>query len=314
MRLQIATIAAVLMLMCNISFAQIKLATDGKIGIGTASPTTNLDIYMPQVLFRCSTSTKKLRIQYLYGDKPMFEPTVSNEAYLGYNYRWYWLKAKYVYCDDLIEGSDAKIKTNIRDLEYSLDKVLQMRGVMYNQVEAPSENPQVEEENEDLKNDSRDHIGLIADELLTIVPEAVSYDTLTNLYGISYTRLIPILIEAIKEQNEMILDLQKKIENTDEKSAETPTAEGVLKASLGKNRPNPFTENTTIEYYLPSTVEKAILYVYDLQGKQVKSIPVYERDYGLVTIQGSELRPGIYNYSLIADGEIVGIEKMILTD
>ena len=46
----------------------------------------------------------------------------------------------------------------------------------------------------------------------------------------------------------------------------------------------------------------------------MKSIRITGREQGQVTIQGSELRPGIYNYSLIADGEVIGIEKMILTD
>ena len=57
-----------------------------------------------------------------------------------------------------------------------------------------------------------------------------------------------------------------------------------------------------------------MFYVYDLQGKQIKSINVTERELGTIVIKGSELQPGIYYYSLIADGNIVGTEKMILTD
>jgi myo-inositol-hexaphosphate 3-phosphohydrolase len=81
-----------------------------------------------------------------------------------------------------------------------------------------------------------------------------------------------------------------------------------------QNKPNPFSVNTEIEFYLPENVKKATLTVYDLRGKQVKSITVVEREYGSAVIYGSELQPGIYHYSLIADGEVIGIEKMILTD
>ena len=80
------------------------------------------------------------------------------------------------------------------------------------------------------------------------------------------------------------------------------------------NNPNPFTENTSIEFYLPTTVQKAVMYIYDLQGKQIKSIPVIQRESGNIVINGSELMPGMYIYSIIADGKIIGTQQMVLTD
>jgi trimeric autotransporter adhesin len=59
---------------------------------------------------------------------------------------------------------------------------------------------------------------------------------------------------------------------------------------------------------------KAVIYVYDIQGKQIKSINLTGREQGTIIIHGSELLPGIYYYSLIADGKVIGTEKMILTD
>ena len=47
------------------------------------------------------------------------------------------------------------------------------------------------------------------------------------------------------------------------------------------NKPNPFNTETTIEYYLPSTISNATLYIYDLQGKQIKSINIVQRDYAV---------------------------------
>jgi len=136
------------------------------------------------------------------------------------------------------------------------------------------------------------------------------------MYSIDYMSFVPILVAAMQEQNKKIKDLEDKIKDKSvtEKSADEEDLLKSEKSMLGRNKPNPFNENTTIEYYLPSTIQNATLYVYDLQGKQLKSINVTEREYGYITIYGSELQPGIYNYSLIADGQIVGIEKMILTD
>jgi hypothetical protein len=59
---------------------------------------------------------------------------------------------------------------------------------------------------------------------------------------------------------------------------------------------------------------EASLYIYDMQGKQLKSIAIPGRENGQVIIYGSELQAGIYNYTLIADGQVVGTEQMILTD
>jgi hypothetical protein len=56
------------------------------------------------------------------------------------------------------------------------------------------------------------------------------------------------------------------------------------------------------------------MYIYDLQGKQVKNIPVVQRVNGSIVIYESELLPGMYIYSLIADGSIIGSMQMVLTD
>ena len=82
---------------------------------------------------------------------------------------------------------------------------------------------------------------------------------------------------------------------------------------LYQNTPNPFSENTEIRYYLPEETVSATLYIYNMQGRQINSYPVYQSGHGSITIQGSELDPGMYIYTLVADGKEVGTKKMILT-
>ncbi len=312
------------MLICNSGYAQIKLLSNGYIGIGTASPSTNVEINSPFVLFKTSTSNYKIKLQYYNGYTPMIEPTTNNNGYLGYNYAWYDVKSYYVHCFDLIESSDTRLKKNFRKLDNSLDKVLRMRGVMYDISEEYLNNPEDTEGSAALIEEGKDEIGLIAQELLEIVPEAVAYDSVRDEYGIRYTRLVPILIEAIKEQDKKVKNMDIKLKNMESKLASgtgeqkntvTELSEPTTELpSLGKNRPNPFSKNTTIGYFLPSTVQNAVLYIYDLQGKQLKGIAIPERENGQVIIHGSELQPGMYYYSLIADGQVVGTEKMVLTD
>lgn len=303
--------------------AQIKLLSNGYIGLGTTAPTTNVEIKSPNVLFKSSTSTYNVLLHYYNNASCIIEPSVNNQGYLGCNYRWGTIKASTVNYLYLVNGSDIRIKENIRNLENSLDKVLKLRGVKYDYAESYLLDPNDTEGSARLVEEGKDQIGMIAQELLPIVPEAVKYDSVRDEYGINYVSLIPILIEAIKEQDKKIKDLDKKIKDVTKlafaapgqsKSAEEELITTSQPSRLGKNRPNPFSENTTIEFYLPAEVQHAMFYIYDLQGKQLKSIRVTERNEGNVVIQGAQLQPGIYYYSLIADGQVVGTEQMILTD
>lgn len=100
--------------------------------------------------------------------------------------------------------SDINLKENIKDIEDPLKKVLSIRGITYN-----------------LKSDEdkKSNIGVIAQEIENILPEVVSesYDP-SEIYSenkiktVSYTQIIPVLVEAIKEQNKIIEDLKARVE------------------------------------------------------------------------------------------------------
>ena len=82
---------------------------------------------------------------------------------------------------------------------------------------------------------------------------------------------------------------------------------------LDQNIPNPFNTSTNIGFSLPSTIATAGIYVYDMNGVQLKSYSITERGKGNITIHGSELNAGMYLYALIADGKIIDTKRMILT-
>ena len=192
--------------------------------------------------------------------------------------------------------------------------------------------------------------GLIAQELEKVYPELVKeyaapilklneeetdivQDGVMYYKSVNYTNLVPVLIGAIKEmqvekakeladRDAQIAANQARIANLEETIAELKgTASDAPvntswsnfgEAELMQNTPNPFTEQTTIRYNLPENFESAVLFVYDMNGRQVNSFNNLSRK-GSLTIEGSTLDAGMYIYSLIIDGQEIATKRMILT-
>ena len=94
--------------------------------------------------------------------------------------------------------SDARYKTNIQPIESALDKVNKMRGVSFDWTAVRSGR----------------EFGVIAQEIEQIAPELVSEKELLNgdtMKTVSYTSLVPFLIESIKELTAKVEALETKI-------------------------------------------------------------------------------------------------------
>ncbi|MBP9855823.1 MAG: tail fiber domain-containing protein [Candidatus Pacebacteria bacterium] len=85
-------------------------------------------------------------------------------------------------------NSDIRLKENIVPIEGALEKLLNLTGYTYN-----------------FKGTKRNEIGLIAQEVLPLFPELV--DTNGTYLGLTYDRLGPIIIQAIKEQQLQIEEI-----------------------------------------------------------------------------------------------------------
>ena len=96
---------------------------------------------------------------------------------------------------DVIAFSDARVKTNVQTIEGALEKTLRLRGVTYNRIDS---------------EDTATKLGVIAQEVLEVIPEVVTLDN-NGIYGVSYGNLVGLLIEAIKEQQAQIDDLKKQL-------------------------------------------------------------------------------------------------------
>jgi len=106
--------------------------------------------------------------------------------------------------------SDARIKENIRTLDYGLQAVMALQPRVYTQYASDFENGKLIL----FKDQKSVNIGFVAQELYEIVPEAAMppKDENRQLWGVDYTRLIPVLTKAIQEQQEEISRLKKEIE------------------------------------------------------------------------------------------------------
>ena len=104
--------------------------------------------------------------------------------------------------------SDSRLKDNIITLGGALDKIKSLRGVSYTWNSG--------------KRKNTDDIGLIAQEVEKILPEVITekkmplmegVDPDTDYKTVNYEKIVPVLIEAIKEQQEQIDKLKKQIES-----------------------------------------------------------------------------------------------------
>jgi hypothetical protein len=117
--------------------------------------------------------------------------------------------------DVVAYASDFRLKENISSIDNALEKISKIRGVNYtwkDEVEELGFSPT-----------KKDDIGVIAQEILEVLPEAVrpapfdyingSSVTGENYLTVQYEKIVPLLIEAIKEQQTQIEDLKQALLN-----------------------------------------------------------------------------------------------------
>ena len=121
--------------------------------------------------------------------------------------------------------SDRTLKENIVTLDNGLNKVLSMRGVYFDWIN--------KEEFHDRRN-----IGFIAQEVEAVCPELV----ITNNNGIkqvNYSQMVSVLIEGIKDQQNIINSLSARLDKLETPSIEEEVQEVKPKAKKAKEPKEP---------------------------------------------------------------------------
>ena len=83
----------------------------------------------------------------------------------------------------LVQNSDESIKENVQSISDGLAKVNQLRGVSFTR--------------NDQEDSEKVHLGVVAQEVESILPEIVSETN--GLKGVAYTNMVAVIIEAVKE-------------------------------------------------------------------------------------------------------------------
>ena len=94
---------------------------------------------------------------------------------------------------NFISSSSLRYKTNVAELGGALEAIERLRPVTF-----------------DWKADGRHDLGLIAEDVAAVIPDAVAFDAV-GPQGISYQSLTALLIAAVKEQQEQIRELQREL-------------------------------------------------------------------------------------------------------
>ena len=157
--------------------------------------------------------------------------------------------------------------------------------------------------------------GLAADQLKAVYPELVYEDANGNV-SINYVEMIPLLVQSINELSEEIAALKG---TSTKKALAQPTSikenvSDVDVVRMDQNKPNPFSESTVIPLNIPRETQSANIYIYDMSGKQVQSIPISERGETDITVYASDLSAGMFIYALVVDGKVVVTRRMIVTN
>jgi trimeric autotransporter adhesin len=147
-------------------------------------------------------------------------------------------------------------------------------------------------------------------------------DKTGKIWGLRYGDFVVPLVKAVQELSQQNDDLKK--ENDELKSRldkleavvfqsqfPSESVELVTAARLEQNIPNPFSNTTTIGYYLPANKGNAYINFYSSNGALLKSVKLAGSGKGTINVNANELPSGVYQYGLMIDGKVIENKQMV---
>ena len=114
-----------------------------------------------------------------------------------------------IIANSIAGSSDSRFKTNILPIENPLQKVLKLQGVTFDWKTKEFPNRMFSENRA---------LGFIAQEVEQVIPEVVQTENSTEGFkSVQYDKVVALLVEAIKEQQKQIEQLQQKVKELTEK-------------------------------------------------------------------------------------------------
>ncbi len=196
--------------------------------------------------------------------------------------------------------SDRKFKKDIKPIESSLEKVLALDGRTYNWRN---------EEFKDKNFGNELQYGFLAQEVQKVIPSLVIQSENGDL-AMNYIGLIPVLIEAMKEQQTQINELKSQI--SDNFKSQNQDLLQFANTKIISVTPNPSNDVISISVNIDSEVTTAQLQVHDINGAVLSILNLKERATNVTkTLQKDNFGKGIYIVSLVINGKSIDTKKII---
>lgn len=204
--------------------AQVKVFSNNKVQIGplwwTTPPSEQLFIN-GGTHFNCFPSTSGLSLNNYNNvylgvtyNEPVILPQWANSAWLGTpNRQFFRVYTNKIFVNQIEVPSDSNLKTNIALIskDSAIAKILRINAYTYD-YKLTNADSLDDAKKTMLIDENKNQIGLIAQELIGVVPQAVKLDEITGNYSVNYIMLIPLLIEGMKKQQEQVNLLRQEIE------------------------------------------------------------------------------------------------------
>ncbi|HKQ76993.1 MAG TPA: tail fiber domain-containing protein [Blastocatellia bacterium] len=145
-------------------------------------------------------------------------PSSNNAYFLGTQVqRWVTVFTT----NGIVQTSDARLKREINNLGYGLREVMRLRPVTFK-----------------WKEDAKTHLGLIAQEVEPIIPEAIERGASPEApLGMNYTNIVPVLIKAVQEQQSEIAQRDAQINALQQQLADLAARLKAIEQTLPKTAP-----------------------------------------------------------------------------
>jgi hypothetical protein len=128
--------------------------------------------------------------------------------------------------------SDERIKSDRHPLQYGLQTIMQLQPLQYFQHNSTTDSTGIH-----IKEDGAPSFGLLAQETYKIIPEMVNRpkDESKDLWSMDYSKLGPILIKAIQEQQQLIEAQSREIEQL-KKTIKSTSTDDRIKHNESENK------------------------------------------------------------------------------
>ena len=309
------TIITVLITFSLTTFGQLKVDQYGRIGMGTNWPNSGYKCHIAGNLLLSSYPANPFyELQLKVGNGwPGTEIGSSADKIAFWSS---WVGYNKLYAEQYYKMSDSTLKTNIIPIKNGLSSIMKLNVYTYK-----LKDNQLSENGEKIESTKKEY-GFLSQEVEKEFPEVKITDDVLGVKLMDYDQIIPLTVSAIKEQQLIIDSLKIELENIKDVISDNSNNNGTVglnnntsinKTVLYQNRPNPFNERTIIEYEIEdNNFSSASIIIFDMNGILLKSFPINATGKNQLTINGSELKAGMYIYSLIVNNKEVDTKRMIL--